>query len=154
MSLKHTVLMHKQTLPLCTYGCFYFSYSHNSKNYKVTRSCVFCAHSDLHQLPTANQDATLVTSVRFRAASGLVVARQPLIKWISACVWERCKICVSRNIGLYSSSLIAAYFGHVLWNSYFTFDSHFYPKWLRLHLTYASFNWIWFNSIWMVFEEI
>lgn len=84
--------MHKQTLPLCTYGCFDFGYNHDPKDHKVTRLCVFCAFSDLPQLPTAKQDATQMTSVRFRAATRLVVAKQPLIKWFSVCVCERCKM--------------------------------------------------------------
>lgn len=87
----HTALIHKQTLPLCTYGGLDFGYYHNPKDHKVTRLCVFCALSDLPQLPTAKQDATHMTSVCFRAATRLVVAKQPLIKWFPVCVWEGAK---------------------------------------------------------------
>lgn len=115
----HTVLTHQQTLPLCTYGCFDFGYYHNPKDHQVTRLCVFCALSDLPQLPTAKQDATHMTSVRLRAATRLVVAKQPLIKWLPVCVCERCKInfqcdCWAIQQRIFSSMFLFCFFIHIL----------------------------------------
>lgn len=80
-------------------------HKHQPQDQEVTGSCVFCNLIDLPKLTTAKQDATHMTSVLFRTASGLVIAKQPIIKWFRGFSSERSKakctvnFCLGRKQG-------------------------------------------------------
>lgn len=106
----HTVLMHKQTLPLCTYGSLTLVTIITQRTIRSQGCVCFVPSVICPNYPLPNR----MPPIWPLSATRLVVAKQPLIKWFPVCVYERCKINFSVTVGLYSFFSSMFFLIHIL----------------------------------------